>query len=398
MTLLPERTVAPAPRTTARRPRSRTRSRLAVAAGAWCALVLMALAPAALAQPDELDQTILESPGAWTNTQAAEVRAFVDGHLAEFEGEDPEAIAEAREALLKPLNDLRAGTAFQSQYFRVLSERLREKIGGFSVIGKINGMMLARRIVDRSTIDVLKIGLGDESSAGVRFVAAKSIGEVIPNSELGLSDADKRGLIEALAASASTEPDAFAAGKMLDAMRSVDLGVRATPTLAVFNARVPLHAANPNLSYQPELTGMQDMLLRGSGEFNAAQRRSFVQAAARYLALIATQLEAGELETENKDVALRLVTQSETILDLLKREVGLQGVMPNPVARYVPVEDWAGLKEVGSGWVEKLKAHGPLNLDDDDLNIEAPGGAAPTEEAVEAGQGDGAESGAVAEQ
>lgn len=324
----------------------------------------------AMAQNDGLDLAILEATGAWTAAQAKEAEAFVDAQLQAFQGDSAETISEARDTLRKPLNDLRAGNAFQSQYFRLLSARMQAALEKASIIGKINVMMLARNVVEPGIVRVLEAGL-KEDSAGVRFAAAKSLGEMMPNSALGLSDREKERLVGVLGQAAGTETDAFAAGKMLDAMRAPALTSTRPMLLDVFNQRVVLHAADATLSYQPELSAMQDVFIKGLGGFKRDEAKVFMQAANRYLRLISVQMKAGVVPEGNQDAAKRLVNQAATILEELSRSVNLPGQMPGGVARPLAVPAWDEIIGIGDQWSERMGGP-PLNLSADDLSIDAP--------------------------
>ncbi len=345
-------------------------------------LLLCAVALPTIAQNDEtpeLPEDAITAEAAWSSAQAQGVQAFVDFHLASFATDDAEAISNAREALLEPLNDLTATATFQSQYFRLLAQRLNDGLANYSVIGRVNAMMLARRVIDPNITQVLEAGMRDDN-AGVRFGAAKTLGELMPNEGLNLNARDRQRLLQVLADAASAEPDAFVVGKLLPAISATGLDDVPSTLIAVFNARVLLHAADPALSYQPELGAVQELFISRLGQFTNAQRRQFLRAAQRYLHLISTQLEAGDIPDAQASTARALLTQFATILEELSRTLGLPGNLPPGVANRLAQDDFAGLIEVAAAWAERMTPP-PLNFTEDDLSIAAPEAEGEAEEA-----------------
>ena len=356
----------------------------AVLAGAVSWLSASAWAQDAAAA--ELSGTVLEATGAWTAAQSQDVQAFVDAQLAAFASDDAEAISAGRQAITEPLNSLKAGPAFQSQYFRLLVQRLKAGVNGWSVIGRVNATMLARRVIDPGVTEVLETGLKDDS-AGVRFGAAKTLGELMPNEAMGFNDRDKARLMQVLAGAAAVEPDAFVVGKLLPAIRATGQdGVRST-LINVFNERVVLHAADPGLSYRPELTAMQEVFITGLGKFDRKQTKAFLRAAGRCLNLAAQQLDAGTIPETHRPAAQGMITQAATILDELSRSMKLPGKLPRGVAPALSAGNTGQLVEIAQQWNERLQGS-PLSLTPEELSIAAPPGTPGTPEGEAEEEGD----------
>lgn len=346
---------------------------------AWAVLLLaVVLGPAATAvaqgtaDSDELPMAILAKDGAWNAAEARTVEAFIATNLEPFADEtaDAEAIAEARERLLLPLNDLRAVPAFQAQYFRALAAALRNGLGDFTKIGRLNAMMLGSRIVDASAIQLLEVGADDEAP-GVRYAAARSLLSALNNEAMGLRDAEKTRLIRKLGEAAGTETDGFVAGKLIEAIRAAEVDAQSEVLLTLFNDRVSIHAANPRLTYQPELTAMQELFINGLADgFDRDAARTFIQAAARYIRLTTSQLADDSIPTGNQQAAINLANQSFTVLDTLAPNAGQPGQRPGNPARLLPADPSAAA-DLAEQWPAFLAA-APLSLNGDELGIASP--------------------------
>ncbi|MEM8781781.1 MAG: hypothetical protein AAGE65_02905 [Planctomycetota bacterium] len=342
-------------------------------------LIATAAPPGSAQNGDALSQAVLQKNGAWNADEARQVETFISANLAAFADEDADAeeVAEARERLLVPLNDLRAEAAFQAQYFRAIAAALRNGLPTFTKIGRINAMMLGSRVVDASVVPMLETGIVDEAP-GVRYAAARSMLVVLNNEALGIRDNEKARLIRVLGEAASVESNGFVAGKLIDAIRTAEVSGQRDILLSLFNARVPLHAADPGLTYQPELTAMQELFISGLGQpggFGRDAARAFIQAAARYIRLTTAQIAADVLPAENRQPALNLANQCFTVLDTLAPNAGQAGQRPANPVRSLPGQAERAV-QLAEEWPAFL-APAPLNLNADELSIDAPAAAEP---------------------
>lgn len=314
---------------------------------------------------------ILERSGAWSVAEARAVEAFIERHLAAFRGEDAEAIVAAREALLGPLNVIGAEPTFLSQYFRAVAAALQNGLGDFSKFGRINAMMLGPRLVDASVVPVLEAGLSDEL-AGVRYAAARSIRLVLANEAMGLRSAERARVVGVLGEAASAEPDGYVAGKLIEAIELSDVADERSVLLSVFNERVPLHAADPGLSYQSELSSMQQLFIDGLGTFNPDETRLFMQSAGRYIRLASQQNAMGVLPEENLGFARELVRASYTILNQLAGDLAMAGRTPDNPATFGEADPQRSA-DLAEQWVAYL-VQNPLNFTAEELSIAPAGG------------------------
>ncbi|CAN0456881.1 unnamed protein product, partial [Ectocarpus fasciculatus] len=126
------------------------------------------------------------------------------------------------------------------------------------------------------------------------------------------------------------------------------------------------------LTYQPELTAMQELFIEGLGNqgFGRDAARSFIQSAARYLRLTTQQIAQSKLPADQQQTAINLTTQCHTVLDTLAPNAGQGGQRPANPARFLP-DSPAQASELAEAWVAFL-APGPLSLDADALSIADP--------------------------
>ncbi|MEM7576828.1 MAG: hypothetical protein AAF328_05065 [Planctomycetota bacterium] len=349
-------------------------------------VVTTSAVPSIAQNADGLPQAILEKNGAWSAAEARTVESFIATNLEPFaeETSDAEQVAEARDALLEPLNDLRAEAAFQSQYFRALAASLRNGQAGFAKIGRINAMMLGSRVVDAAIVPLLETGITDEAP-GVRYAAARSMLVVLTNEALGLRDNEKNRLITKLGDAAGNEANGYVAGKLIEAIRATNVDAQVQILLDVFNSRVSLHAADPALTYQPELTAMQELFIEGLGRpggFGRDAARSFIQSAARYIRLTTNQLADDTVPEANQQAAVNLARQSYTVLSELAANAGQPGQRPADPVRFLP-NNAARAATLANEWPAFL-APGPLNLTEDELSIADPNAPDPEPEPSEA--------------
>lgn len=283
----------------------------------WCTLLAACVSVFALPghaqQGDGVPEGVLTGTEAWTGEQSAAMEAFVSGAIEAMKGQDATEVVEGRDALLKPMRDLRATPAFLRQYYRLLAGELDSVIKGEAAIGKVNALVVAEFVPESSILPVVRDAL-DSKNAGVRFAAARTLGKLLQNPGLKLSETAKQQQINDLAARAQREPDAYVTAKLLAALAKTDVPNQQTLMIGVLGARVDLHAEDPTLSYQPEFMNMQDLFINGLGQFSSADAREFVRVAARSLLLAAHQLDARVLPPEVAQEAENLVRQSDTVL------------------------------------------------------------------------------------
>ena len=261
--------------------------------------------------------------------------------------------------------------AFLAQYFRAGAARLRAGLGNYSKVGRINAVLLGSRLLTPDVVPLLEAGLTDETS-GVRYGAARSLLVVLRNEQFGLRNPDREGIARKLAQAAANEANGYVAGKLIEALRDADVPARRDLLITVFNDRVPLHAADPALTYQPELGAMQQLFIAGLGDggFQREQARQFVRAAARYLRLTTRQLADSLLDADQATAAQNLARQAQTILETLAGNANQPGQRPADLARLL-ADQPGRAAEVAEAWVAYL-APTPLDLDDDALSIAPP--------------------------
>jgi hypothetical protein len=140
----------------------------------------LAAAPPAQAQsaPRPIAQAIISSTSPLNSEQRAEVKAWIEHHVARLASDqDPAAVDDARTQLKKPLQDLLLTPVFRGVYSGELQPRLAEIIRSGPVHNAINAMQVAGSIGTKAAAELLLKHLDSrqEPREMIRYWAARGL-------------------------------------------------------------------------------------------------------------------------------------------------------------------------------------------------------------------------------
>ena len=316
---------------------------------------------------ERLDPSFYSNAQSWSGPQRQQAESFVQRQVEAIQSGDEAAMSSAKTSLVGELNTPGANARFVEQLSEVVVEQLGPAVGSQDLKVRINAVIVLGNVSSADALPLVLEALSDEN-AGVRYLASKSLGSLLANSEL--PEDERKQALDQLQQQISSESDLLVVEPMLEALlRSRDNG----RVLAVLNERVSWHAANPRASFLPESTTFRTVF---SNLFTAtnrpqAQVQQLARAATRYTQMIATQLAATPTLAESDPSRLEILTVAVSALEFAHNDLRLPGATP-PVGRFVEQRDWKQLVEASKEWATKLK-QAPVSFSDDQLSISADG-------------------------
>ena len=316
------------------------------------------------------------------------MREYVDARMADLISGESERVSDAREGLLQPLNkdNELATVVFYDAYSTLIRDRMGPAIGHNDVLVRMNAMMVLGGTTDVAGLQMVMAGLGDEN-VGVQRWAMQGVQNRAAwwSSERGANPLEVRNAIEQadtyLTRNPGTHP--IVVSPAMEMFFEVNSPLSRSTLMQQLNARVALHAADPNLSY----SGEQEAVRLYTGEialanqFDRAASRGVAQACFRHSLQIARQLQADAVNNANTPSAVDMLTKSLRGLELInagagRRAPGNQGVA---ITEWIPDREWDQVVELlEDSWGPILSA-APFNLTEQEIEIPAAGSDAASE-------------------
>lgn len=166
--------------------------------GSFLLAMCVASAANAQAKPDPISGDIIRAT-TLTGAQQTKISEFVGYWATKLINGESTDVAEARGELIGPLK--KGGTQlFNDTYGKEVAGRLTKAVESDKVLVRINGMIVAKELMDEKVDDIIKIGLKDESAPG-RYLAGKVAANVLAADE-GLVNGGRKAAIYKMVADA----------------------------------------------------------------------------------------------------------------------------------------------------------------------------------------------------
>ena len=339
---------------------------------AVCLLLTLAAGSAWAAPP--LPQRIIaaENPDGEMREQMEEhSNRAMDGLLSA----DPEQIAEARDDVVRTLENDAATAGFLEAYSAMLTARLGEAIDHEELLVRVNAMIMLRGMVDQGSRAMLTRGRADENP-GVQRLAMQALHQrVLWWQEQGGNAQDINNAVNEVIALLNQRPAPHSI-VVAPALRLLyDVPGARDALIQQIIERAALHTDDPNLSYAGERDIIARLAYDMSLNFSGAEAPGIIRAAFLYSQLITNQLQADAINNNARDDAIEMLRQSAQALGQIcagarKRPPADQTVA---VSEWIPSAQWDDLENLlMESWVPILRT-APFGLDDQELGVEAEG-------------------------
>lgn len=326
--------------------------------------------------PPELRQT----SSALSTEEDRLVRDVIAAAVKDLQSDDPQQVMQARRRLIDPLELPNTSEIFEQAYSSHLKLQLPDALGSSAVLVRLNAVIVASHLTDRTAIELLAGPMADEAPA-VRYQAAKALGAIVQNARYS-DDASRRQTqmqaLEMLRARAAAETMPEIWRPLFESFSVLQIPEARLAVLDALNQQVDAHAAQPHNSVAAEHAALVDAYRRiveqslqpGGVDAPTAQRLGRV--AFRYLLLSAKVLaENGDLEAPIEASYEQMVSATDTVLRWLVRDyLRLPVALPPAAAPKIRDRLWAELVLDAGKW-KALLTDSRLDLTDDELEVTA---------------------------
>lgn len=245
-----------------------------------------------------------------TEDMSDEIIALVDPPLFDMSDEDvaPEEVKEAREQIQSFFRPTNASPAYLEALSKAISERIGEAVGHNDPIVRMNAMILIGLLVDDGSKALIDKGLKDDNDA-VQHWAMVALGKRIQSWQLKQAAGGARGIQAKIDAAIGqikklvlqeTPPHTIVVSAALESLVKVNTPMSREALIGILNARVALHAADPDLTYSPERSAVESFtnVLVGQVPPDMQSIKGYSQALGRYGALIVDQSKRNQLDPQ----------------------------------------------------------------------------------------------------
>jgi hypothetical protein len=286
-----------------------------------------------------LPREIIAAPDVLPHAKRQQIDQFVDYWTKELvSAELEEAVPAARVMLEAPVKDPSATKIFKSAYATAVIRKLADAVATDRLMTRLNTMILLRSVAAPLIEKRIRAGLEDENPA-VRYLAAMAANAAGGRNENEVADGQKQDILKALTEAFNSEGDPIVAGQMLDGMLGlVDLSEARLELLSSIDARVAIHARNPNLPIDSDARVLKELfryLLRHDPNISKDLARALTLTGYRLMAL-----SAGVLEGQRADEGMDKQYEDIVLLadDLLRWVLVKKLKVTGPAAELLPNE------------------------------------------------------------
>jgi hypothetical protein len=328
-------------------------------------LLLLSLAAADARGQDRLDASFYTNDSSWSPQQRQTAAAFVSNQVQAMRSGEEGDIAEAKTRLITELTITGANPRFVRQLSDVVVEQLRPLTSSDQLLVRINAMIVAGNVQTPEAMELVLTGLADDN-AGVRYLASKAMENLLAGDLL--NDPQRERVMDRLQQLAAGEDEVFVVQPLFEALlRAGDLA----QVIEALNQRVAWHAQNPTATLAPERATLQTafstLFTASAANRPAEQVRELARASARYLLMVARQLEENPDRVSEDRTRFEIVQVAASALEFAHNELRVPGNLP-PAGRAAEQQDWARLVEAGETWIARLQ-EAPFNFSAEQVTV-----------------------------
>lgn len=337
------------------------------------------MAPRALAQPT-IPPELRQTSSALTAAEDRLVRDFIAAAIADLTADDPAQVMDARRRLIDPLTLPNTSEIFAQAYSSHLKLQLPPALSHPRLIVRLNAVIVASYLTDRTAIELLAVPLADEAPA-VRYRAAKAVGMIVTRARIS-SAADRvateRQALQLLMTHSKQETAPEAWQPLLESLSVLRIPEARLALLDALNRRVDEHARRPGMPLVAEHTGLINVY-RGVVEqslqpdgIEMAIVAALARTTCRYMVLSARTLsQVPDLDDAIEAQHREMITAADTVLRWLMRDhLKLAVTLPPAVAPKVRDGLWAEIRLDADRW-QALLGESRLGLTAADLEVPA---------------------------
>lgn len=280
--------------------------------------LLVAVAPAAMAQRQRLADAVVSNPGPLPQQAVDAIETYVKTWATQMlEAESDQAVVEARRQLLEPVQrqaPVQTTDVVRDAIGRAAAAMLEPAIRSERELVRLNALIVLSQMPTGDSAPILTAGLIDDNR-GIRYWAAKAIAEIGQFAQPGQSlftAARQRGLLQALNKVMPTETSAMVLEQMYRALGSLTLPEAQKSLLDILAQRVRLHVQKVNPGLRADVKGINNLYSRlivqqAVGNEVDQPLRRLIAVVAQYQLVVARGLQAGEVDPDLMPVCINLI-------------------------------------------------------------------------------------------
>lgn len=335
-------------------------------------------APRAAAQPT-IPPDLRQTSSALTTAEDRLVRDFIAAAITDLTSDEPARVMEARGRLIDPLTLPNTSEIFAQAYSSHLKLQLPPALGHERLLVRLNAVIVAAHLTDRTAIELLAEPLADEAPA-VRYRAAKAVGMIVERARYS-TPADRIAAeaqaLEMLIARTAVETEPEAWQPLLEALSVLRIPQANLALLEALNRRVEEHARRPGMPLLAEHVALVNVYRRIVEQFivqpdavDVRTAAALARATCRHLLLTARTLaHAPDLDPAIQAQYREVITTADTILRWVVRDYLRMAVtLPPAVAPKLRDHLWAEIILDAGRWATVL-GESRLGLKADDMEI-----------------------------
>ncbi|MFK7788295.1 MAG: HEAT repeat domain-containing protein [Phycisphaeraceae bacterium] len=223
---------------------------------------------------------------------------------------DPKEVSEAREQLLGLLRPSQPSAAYLDALSKAIGGRMADAVSHESPLVRMNAMIILASMVDDGSLVLIDKGMQDKNDA-VKHWAVAALGKrvlwwkarIAANAGRGLQakiDGAIAQINKLIDQAQPPHPIVVRAG--FDALVKIDTSLSREALIELLNKRVPLHAADPDLTYAPERSAIESFtnILVSQVPPDMRSIKGYNRALFRYSSLIVDQAKANQIDQDKE--------------------------------------------------------------------------------------------------
>lgn len=318
-----------------------------------------------VAQNDRLDPGLIGKNGLWNAQERLDVETFVIQHVTSLMSGDEDRMTVARDALIRPFETAGATDLFKRQLTTEIAKQLTPAAEAELVKVRVNAAVVAERFTHTDGLPLIVTALEDPN-AGVRYPAAKAIGNLLRNAEI--NPVQSQQILDLLEERIDVEDDPFIVEPLLEAVLSAGGAGR---VLAALNRRLDWHIARPEAGFDPERKSMFAVYERLAIDPNPLPEnvRQLARAGARYMLLASQQLNQGAVPQPIERSHTEMIKLAQVALRFAQQNLGAQHRLPQDVEQVITFRNWGEMLRIAGDWIDHL-ANPRYNFTPEQLTID----------------------------
>ena len=321
-------------------------------------LLVMAVSSAPATAQDARLSTRTLSSDSLTAEQVGDIDKWVNTQTGILsKGATPGAIADARRAILEPLNNTLTKPVPRNEIVKRVAEQLPAAMKSDSLAVRMNALIVASEIPDAKVAPMVVAGLEDASPA-VRYWAAKACAQIMsqrPGGEIPFPEADQQNILNAINAAAPKEGSDSVLDQMFQALASLTIQPARTALFEILKQRVAVHAKDVNLGLRADVAAiekLQEQIVRDAvtGKAIGPALRDLTAVTAQFLQVAVNAIATGDADPTLQPVLERTVSVAQKVFDLAINQLApdwdrrppLEGVKTNAAELQLNASEWVG--------------------------------------------------------